>query len=64
MAAVTTEPLAVVSRSARKSSLGLSTSWRPSGPISKTPTSLTAPKRFFAARRMRSDPPMADSPSK
>ncbi len=48
----TTEPGACVA-SATKRAEGSSTSTRPPERISKTPTSLVAPKRFLSARRVR-----------
>ncbi len=48
-----TEPIAPCSRSARKTSEGFSTQARPLPSISKTPTSETAPKRFFTPRSSR-----------
>ena len=47
------EPAALGSRSARKASDGLATSIIPWLPISKTPTSEVAPKRFLTLRSSR-----------
>jgi hypothetical protein len=49
----TAEPGVLAGRSARNSSDGLGTGLRPSAVISNTPSSLTAPKRFFTARTTR-----------
>jgi hypothetical protein len=49
----TADPGALTGRSARNIFDGLGTAWRPPAVISKTPSSLTAPKRFFTARTTR-----------
>ena len=52
IAASTTEPGAFVA-SPTKRALASRTSTRPPSRISKTPTSLVEPKRFFSARSVR-----------
>jgi len=49
----TAEPGAAAGRSARKSREGLGTGRSPSPVISNTPSSDTAPNRFFTARMIR-----------
>ncbi len=49
----TAEPGAPACRSERKSAEGFATGLRPAPVISKTPSSETAPKRFFTARTIR-----------
>ncbi len=51
MAGQTTLPGAPTGRWARNRAEGLATAARPRSPISKTPTSSVAPKRFFTARK-------------
>ena len=53
MVATTAEPAAPACRSARNSADGFATGCRPAPVISKTPSSETAPKRFFTARTIR-----------
>ncbi len=53
MQAVTTEPAAPTGLSCKNISEGFATAMNPAPVISKTPTSLAAPKRFFVARTMR-----------
>jgi hypothetical protein len=50
---VTALPLAVLSRSPRKSSDGFSTATSPPCVMRNTPISSTEPKRFFVARSTR-----------
>ena len=52
IAGSTTDPGALVASSTKRAD-GSATSVRPPERISKTPTSLVAPKRFFSARRVR-----------
>ena len=58
----TTEPGAFAGRSARNNCDGFGTARSPAPVISKTPSSLTAPKRFFTARTTRCE--WCFSPSK
>ncbi len=53
MVATTAEPGEPAMRSARKRAEGLATGFRPTPVISNTPSSETAPKRFFTARTIR-----------
>ena len=52
IAASTTLPGARVASPTKRAEAS-ATSTRPAGPISKTPTSLVEPKRFFSARSVR-----------
>ena len=51
--ATTADPGEPAGRSARNSADGLGTGFSPAPVISNTPSSETAPKRFFTARTMR-----------
>jgi hypothetical protein len=53
MHAVTTDPATPCGRSCKNISDGFATGTSPSPVISKTPSSLAAPKRFLVARTMR-----------
>ncbi|MNY61795.1 hypothetical protein D3C86_1985170 [compost metagenome] len=60
--AITTLPGTSSWARVRKIADGLETSFKPLSVIPNTPSSLTAPKRFFTARNKRNRP--SDSPSK